>query len=372
MGRPGWSLEALWYAYLASYYWNLPHTNALIRKLEDEPQLRAVCGFGDELPGRRTFNRFIQRLGGHHDLVAICLADLTDQLRDCLPGFGDVVAIDSTDVPTHSNPNRKSKVTREVSDPEAKWGVKHSARSPNSEQTEYFFGYKVHMVADATYDLPIALKVTAGNRNDSPELRAVMDQAFDIFDWFQPEAALADRGYDAHANFEYLYLKHGIDPIVHIKKPGRTDNLYDELFNEDILPLCLGNVPMEYVGQNGDGKHIFRCKSEGCHLREGLHSGIRHCDAVIVEDPAEHLRVLGGRTRRGSQEWDELYALRWSVERVFKRLKESRRLERHCTRGLMQVTLHALMSTLTQQASALSKARAGRWEEMNWAVRKVA
>ena len=372
-GRPGWSQRALWYAYLASFYLDLPHTNALIRRLEDDPTLRAVCGFDelDRLPCRRTFNRYIRRLADHTDLVAATFYSLTYQLRALLPGFGDMVAIDATDVRSYSNPNKKNKSTRLTSDPEARWGVKHSARSKNGEQTEFFYGYKVHMVVDATHDLPLTFKVTAGNRNDSPELPAVMDQAFETYEWFAPQVALADRGYDAKANFEYLYLRHGIDPVVHIRKAGRTDGLYDELFNEDLLPLCLGNVPMEYVGKTGEGQYIYRCQSEGCHLKEGLHSGIRHCDTVIVEDPSEHLRVLGGDTRRGSYEWRKLYSKRWSVERVFKSIKESRRLEEHCVRGLKYITLHALMSTLTYQANALVKVLAGEQDSMNWQVRKV-
>ena len=194
-----------------SFHLDLPHTNALIRRLEDDPALRAVCGFvePDGLPCRRTFNRFVRRLADHNDLVMACVHSLTNQLREQLPGFGDEVAIDSTAVRTHSNPDKKSRVTGEATDPEAAWGVKHSVRSQNSEKTEYFYGYKVHMVADATHDLPITFKVTAGNRNDSPELPAVMDQAFATYDWFAPQVALADRGYDAKTNFEYLYLETG-------------------------------------------------------------------------------------------------------------------------------------------------------------------
>ena len=71
-GRPGWSLRPLWCAYLASFYLDLPHTNALIRRLEDDSALREVCGFDEPygLPCRRTFNRFVRRLADHTDLVA--------------------------------------------------------------------------------------------------------------------------------------------------------------------------------------------------------------------------------------------------------------------------------------------------------------
>ena len=297
---------------------------------------------------------------------------LTDQLRELLPGFGDVVAIDSTDVHSHSNPRKKNKGTGLPSDPEARWGVAHSVRAKDKDGKVFYFGYKLHMVSDAIHDLPIAFKVTPGNRNDSPELPDVIDRAIAAFDWFNPKATLGDRGYDALKNFEYLYLQHGIDPIIHIRKPGYRDGLYDELYNEDILPLCIGNVPMEYVGQDGEGQDIYRCRSGGCHLKEGLHAGIRHCDTVFTEDPTKHLRVLGGNTRRGSREWWALYHKRWSVERVFKSLKESRRLDQHCIRGLKQITLHASMSVLVYQANAVVKARIGRLDELRWQIRRVA
>ena len=79
-GRQGYPLKALWQAYVASFILNLPHTNALIRRLEDDPDSRDLCGFG-ALPHRTTFNRFIQRLSHHSDLVKAALANLTNRLK---------------------------------------------------------------------------------------------------------------------------------------------------------------------------------------------------------------------------------------------------------------------------------------------------
>ena len=371
-GRPGYDQRVMWRAYVASFLLNFPHTNALIRELQVNQALRDLCGFGDELPGRRTFNRFIQRLADHPDLVEKCLSHLTAELKNRLPGFGREVAIDATAVRTHSNPNKKSKVTGDISDMEAAWGVKHSAKSKDKESTEFFFGYKVHMVADATYDLPIAFTVTPGNESDSPEMRVVMDKTMRMYKWFKPKVAVADRGYDSMDNFKYLYTKHKIDPIIHIRKPTAEDKLYDGIYNKDALPLCMGMEPMVYVGDTGEGKRIFRCASEGCHLKDSTKGGIRHCDTVIEEDPLDNIRVHGPITRRNSPEWKALYGKRWSVERVFKSMKESRRLESHCVRGLKHITLHCLMSTLTYQASALAKVQAGEKDSMRWMVRKVA
>ena len=53
-------------------------------------------------------------------------------------------------------------------------------------------------------------------------------------------------------------------------------------------------------------------------------------------------------------------------------MKESRRLERHCVRGLRQITLHALMSALAYQATVLVRLEAGEGGRMRLMMRKVA
>lgn len=305
-------------------------------------------------------------------MVQDCINGITTTLEDLLPGFGTEIAIDSTAIRTHSNPDRKSKVTGLSSDPDAQWGVKHSVKSRATDSTEWFYGFKLHLTADANYEIPISFNLTPGNRNDSPELRAVMNQAYDTFSWFQPKTALADRGYDSAKNFQYLFVDHHVDPIVHIRKPTSADGLYEGLFNKEAIPLCMGMEPMEYVGRTSEDKHIFRCRSEGCRLKAGLQSGITHCDTVIEEDPLDNLRVLGGRTRRNTPEWKALYAKRWAIERVFKSLKQGCRLESHHARGLKAITLHALMSLLVYQSRALVKVLAGGLDDMRWQVRKVA
>ena len=183
-GRPGYPVKALWQAYTASFLLNLPHTNGLIRRLQGDAGLRELCGFGDVLPHRTTFNRFIGHLSRYADFVEDALARVTDELKTLLPELGDEVAIDSTAVRTHSNPNRKN-----VSDPETGWGVKHSARAKDGA-TDYFFGYKVHAVADVKHGIPLAHIVTSGNRNDSPLLPKVMEKAQAFYPWLKPQIAV--------------------------------------------------------------------------------------------------------------------------------------------------------------------------------------
>ena len=236
-GRPVYPLRALWRAYLAAFCLNLGNTNCLIRLREDSPPLRELCGLDGPFPVRRTFNRFIRRLADHADLVADALAGVTEGLKDLLPDLGQQVAVDSTALRTHSNPNR-----REVSDPKASWGVKHSVKSKNKDATEWFFGYKMHAVADANYGIPLAQFVTTGRRNDSPELPALMERAKARYGWFQPAVAVADRGYDAASNHRYLH-RQGIIPVIHIRRPSNKTGLYQDIYTQDGVPPCLGMAP---------------------------------------------------------------------------------------------------------------------------------
>lgn len=48
-GRPGWSVRALWRAYVAGFVLGLGTTNGLVRRLQDDYALREACGF-DALP----------------------------------------------------------------------------------------------------------------------------------------------------------------------------------------------------------------------------------------------------------------------------------------------------------------------------------
>ena len=59
------------------------------------------------------------------------------------------------------------------------------------------------------------------------------------------------------------------------------------------------------------------------------------------------------------------------VEQVFKGMKESRRLERHCVRGLRAVSLHAAMSVLAFASTVLLQTLAGA-SDPRWMVRRVA
>ena len=363
-GRPGYPARTMWRAYCASFILNLPSTNALIRRLHWDSDLRALCGFA-VLPSRRTFNRFIRRLSHHSDLVEAAMVRVTDRLKEHLPDLGDVVAVDSTAVKTHANPNRKT-----PSDPDARWGIKTSTRAKSGK--EYFFGYKLHAVADATYGVPLTFQVAPGNRGDSPMLPPVMERAQRHYKrWWRPRVALADRAYDGNPTHEWLDER-GIAAVIPIKRLPKGE-LHGGIYTQDGTPTCLGNVSMEYAQTDpSTGHRLYICREGGCHLKGSGSGAVIYCDGEVWEDPSANIRLFGGRVRRGSPEWEAYYDKRKAVERCFKSLKQHRRLEGHYCRGLRQVRLHAAMACLVYQATALAHVQAGQVEQMRWMVRRVA
>ncbi len=355
----------MWRACLASYILGLTSTDALIRQLEEDTKLRRACGFGATLPHRTTFNRFFVRLADYQDLVDKCLADMVPQFSELLPGLGEKVAVDSTTVRSHSHPTRKSKLTRKTSDPEASWTAKPSDRRKDAK--EWFWGYKLHMMVDAVYGVPLYCYTTTASKNDSPELPKILDGARGTLNCLNPQRVMADRGYDSQANHEAVLDRGGV-LIAPARRPPSEDVLHEGVYTVEGVPTCLGVVPMVYERSAPKLGHLYRCRREGCHLL--AKKGRRYCNQEFWVNRSDNLRLFGP-IRKDSAEWKSLYSLRQSVERVFKSLKESRRLERHCFRGLRKVGLHAAMSVLGFAATLLVKLRA---KEPNpaWMVRKVA
>ena len=365
--RPGYPLRPLWRAYVASFVLNLGSTNDLIRRLHADKGLRRVCGFGDRLPHRTTFGRFIGRLSHHTNLVAETLAGVTAKLREALPGLGQEVAVDSTFVRTHGNPNR-----RPLADRDAWWTVKHSTQAKEGGQ-EWRYGYKVHLAVDANSGIPLGMKVTPANVTDTTELPGLMDATLAALPWLRQatRAVIADRGYDSITNFQYLHGK-DIDAIILIRRPNNKTNRHDGTYTLEGTPMCLGQVPMEYVRTDPQQGHLFRCV--GCHLA-GTRKGVRYCNDEVWEDPEDNLRIVGDLPRE-TPEWKALYAKRWSIERTFKSMKQSRRLERHYHRGLRLLTIHCYMSVLTYSATALVTAQQGRVQpgalrRLRWMTERV-
>ena len=349
VGRPPHERRPIVRAYLASYALGIPNTSALVRRLNNDPALRSVCGFVEVLPELSTFSRTFQTMAEHYsELVDQCCAKLSEQLVALLPGYGDDVAVDSTTVEAYANPYSNA-------DPDASWTKKHSARAKGSAGEEWVYGYKIHTIADATHDLPISVMVTTASQNDSSMLRPLIEQAEAQHDWFKvgsESTVIADRGYDSRGNNEYVHHR-GAAPVIHKRKP--QGGLHDGIYTTDGVPTCIGRQEMEFVRTDpATGQHLYRCSASGCALRNKV-SWSGHCDYQSWEDPAQDIRLFGGKIRRASWRWKHKYKKRLGIERLFSRWKYPGRLEQHCYMGLRKLKLHATMQMLVSLGQAVAR-----------------
>jgi len=137
---------------------NLPSFAALIRALHDNPCLAEVCGIHSEdaIPSKDAYYRFISKFKDRKKVARVkdVMRELTRKCYEVFPEFGKSVAIDATDLKAWSNGNKTP-----VADPDAAWGVKPDTAG----KKKFFYGYKLHVMADTKTELPIAAQLTSGN-----------------------------------------------------------------------------------------------------------------------------------------------------------------------------------------------------------------
>ena len=358
-GRPGYPPTAMFRAFCLKYLVGERYTVALIERLRSSPRLREICGFGDAVPSESTFSRFVSRLAALENFTDRAIAEMVERLRERLPDVGENVAVDSTDIEAYANPNRS-----EPRDVDAAWGHRTTkAKSKSKKETEPFYGYKVHAISDAVHGVPLAHIVLPGNKNDSPQLSALVDKIRSLYPWLRPRHLFADRGYDSQANHKRL-VERGIAPIIHVRKPTAEDRLYNGTYSKKGHPVCDGRTPMEYLRTAPDGKHLFRCPPDGCALKARSSGAVRYCDTTeLWVDPADNYRALGV-VFRDSAEWKRLYARRQVIERMFGSLKRSRLLDQFQFLRRNKIELHLGLSVLTYATTMLTRLDAGDGERL--------
>ena len=293
-GRPGYSAKALWRSYLAGFVLNLPSTNALIRRLQDDAGLANLCGF-QRLPSRWTFNRFVSRLSRHLNLVEQVLASATAEIREHLHGaFGYMMAVDASVISTHSNPNKKV-----ISDPEASWTVK---AYDIQGKANWQFGYKLHLVCDADTELPITAIVTTAKVNDTTQLLPLLAKAHSELG-LTPRYVLADRGYDSDSNCMGIVHEYAARPIIKRRKMKR-DDLRRRKPWQPLRSRFNMNAPQwkqAYSHRQSVERVFSRLKghlSLGQHCRRGLAKVSLHCLASVLVMQVEAV----AKFRRGAIE----------------------------------------------------------------------
>ena len=209
-GPKGYNPNILWCCYVAYYALGLESVSALIRLLYDNPFVAQACGIcsPELISSQPTFSRFGSRLAKSRFALAVknVMRELTRRLYQKFPGFGKTVAIDSTDIKAWSHGRSK----RKVSDHDAGWCVKRNTEG----NKKYVWGYKVHILADTKYELPIAVDISSGNVSDLNKATPLMSQGRYTYKGFRPDCVLCDAGYSSDHLRQVIKRYYHAEPII--------------------------------------------------------------------------------------------------------------------------------------------------------------
>jgi IS5 family transposase len=208
--------------------------------LRSDRQLCVGLGF-ERAPAHDAFSEFTLKVGP--EALDSIFRELVGQIRRLRPDFGEILAADSTLVRGYASPTNRFA----ISDPDARWGVKDI----QAGKRNYIYGYKLHVVCDARYDIPVGYTITAANCNDSPQYPSLINYVAPLVSF---RVAIADAGYDSKRNVLFT-LKHKAAPIINLnpRRGGRKRRRADYL-----LPISRDSPEWEkYYSMRTSAERVF-------------------------------------------------------------------------------------------------------------------
>ena len=356
-GRNDYPVRPLFNAVIAGIVFQHASAASLLRELSRNGELRDLCGLDPMLgaaavPSDDAFGRFLVVLMEHQEMLQALFDQLIALLKQELPDLGRRLAVGSPLVvalPSFGRPVRDETKQQDEDrrrDNDADWGTKRyrGTRKDGStwEKVSRWFGFKLHLLVDSTYELPLAFEVTVASRNDCPELLPLVEQLERRHPLLAAEAEVlcADKGYDSIANHRDLYADHGIKPVIDKRTLWKDGELTRPLFDDRadsfvydehggvycICPQTGEQRALSFAGfENDRGCLKYRCPAAACGLDC---QGRTRCEANaqvgpfgrVVRVPLSKDWRVFTPVARSSYQWKKSYDARSSVERVNSRL----------------------------------------------------
>jgi len=395
-GRDDYPVRAVWNSILAGVVFQHSGTESLRRELQRNGQLRQLCGFDplkgkEAVPPASSYTRFLKQLIRHEEAVEGMFDRLVEELREVLPDFGRTLAVDGKAIETHAK-GRKREATEQMQkkkpdarrDTDANWGVKTSWSKQKDgtlfKKVKSWFGYKLHLVVDAEYELPVAFDVTRASVGEQPEARALVERLEERHGELleRCESFLGDKGYDDTRLISLLWDDHQIKPVIDIRDcwkqgdeegaepegsqrtrvlSGTTNVTYDYQGNVFCSCSLVGKTQaMAYGGfEASRGTLKYRCPARhyGSECRGQAACPLGSAIRIKLEEDRRVFTPIA----RSSYAWKTEYNQRTAVERVNGRLDVSFGFENHFIRGLKKMKLRCGLAFLVMLSMALGRVK---------------
>lgn len=396
-GRDDYPIRPTWNAMLAGIVFQHPSAASLLRELRRNGELRDVCGFDPLLgaaavPSGDAFGRFLALVMDHLDELLEIFHRLVEMLTTKLPRLGEKLAADSKAIRSWGRPVRDEDKRQQPDrrrDADADWGTKtyKGVREDGNqwERVSRWFGFKLHLVVDSEYELPLAFDVAPASSADMDNLMPLLEQlAVKHPDLIEAADELsADKGYDSTANNAQPYDDYGIKPVIDKRQLWKEDYsggasptrilfndrvdsfVYDEQGHVScVCPQTQEQREMFFCGFEADRRTLkYRCPAAACGISC---KGRKDCEARasvgrfgrVARVPLDKDRRVFTPIARHSPKWTKAYARRTAVERVNSRLDCVLGFEQHTIRGLQKMKTRVSLALIVMLAMALGRIEA--------------
>lgn len=369
-GRNDWPIVSMWNAFIAGIIFQHPKDSELLRELNRNSQLRDMCGFKpktritkngaykiDVAPSPSAYSRFIKSLKDYcKEEIKEVFENLVKYMYENLDDFGEYLAIDGKAVQSYAT--NYSKETKEDArrDTDANWGTKKYTTSVNAKgemvtNKVTWFGYRVHLVVDAKYELPVAFKVTPASNSENKEAKEILKSMHEE-QLERCKYLMADKGYDDTEIIKYLEEK-GIAAIIDICNKWKDGEKTKQYKDTDIVYTYDGKV--YYINDKSEEiklRYLGYDKSSNS-LRYGFYP--QYNDNRVFRISCDTDKRIFVTVARDSKKWERIYKKRTSVERVNGRIDRDYQFEDHTIRGLKKMELYLTVSFIAMLAMAKSK-----------------
>lgn len=379
-GRNDWSCEAMWNSFIASFLFEHETVESLLRELRRNKQLRTICGFEPKAvkqkngsiriyvaPTASAYSKFLKNLMSCKKELEEMFTEMVQYMYQKLEHFGEILMVDGKAIQSFGTKLSKNKKSGARGEHDADWCKKqYSVSGPNGEsviKTKKWFGFRLHLLADATYEIPVAFSVTRASDSEQTETKELLEKMEKAHtEWLEDCLYfLGDKGYDSSKIIEWLEGK-GITPIIDIRNCWKDGEETHQYRNTNLVYNYKGTV--WYEEEDGTRTELlYRGYDKSTDsLRYGFKP--KKQDKRIFRIKCEEDRRIFTPVARGSHKWRRLYKKRTGVERINGRIDRDYQFERHTIRGLDKMTMFITVTFLVYMAMAKSKIERGQTEHL--------
>ena len=245
-GRNEYPIIPVWNSILIMPLIECSTVEQLRRELSRNSDLRKLCGFEDAnyyygkcklVPSAKAYSNMFKNLKNIEPLLKECFYKLRKFMYDNLKNFGKDTAEDGKIFLSKAKRPEDSEGTDGRSESDADYTFKQvyqkDAKGMTKTRRIKYFGFRVHILGDTKYELPIEYTVTKASLSERDQLIKHLEMLpEDLIN--NMETLSADKGYDGKKIIEKI-KEYGIKPVIDIKnswKDGEKTRILRRKFLE--------------------------------------------------------------------------------------------------------------------------------------------